>query len=534
MKLYITLALSLVVVCAFAFQDITVIRGPYLQLGTDTSMVIQWRTKDTLPCTIRYGTQLGQLTAIKTESAATAEHNVLIGGLQPFTKYYYSIYADTILLAGTDASYSFTTNPVKGNVQPVHIWVTGDMGRANQQQMDVRDAYWNIVKAGRHTDSWLWLGDNVYSEGRDSQYQDKLFNIYPEILRNTVSRPCPGNHDYGAIDAITHNGPYYENFTMPKNGEAGGKPSGEEGYYSYDYGNVHFVSLNSEVLLWYLTSGSQMCNWLKSDLQNTTQPWKIVYWHQPPFTKGSHDSDDAFSNMSFMRQNIVPILEQYGVDLVLTGHSHNYERSFPIHGHYGSSGSFSFTNHVISPTSGKVADGTPYTKYTTGPNANKGTIYIVCGNGGATTSGELLNHPIMYFSQQDSAGFMTIDINDMKLEGKYYDSRGNLWDDFTINKTAANPNGTESLESFITQLNIYPNPSKEGFRIELQLAEAQQLDIDFLDISGKKIAGVYSGNVTITNNVYYIPTTNLAAGNYLVRINSKTLGSLTRLVTLQR
>lgn len=533
MKFVYTLLFTLLFHLGFSAQDSLITRGPYLQLGTDTSIVIQWRTDTAVQCIVRYGTQAVQLTLSVNESTATTEHSIRVGGLQPVTKYYYSISAGASLLAG-DSTYNFITNPFAGTVQPVHIWVTGDMGRANQQQKDVRDAYWNNVKGSRHTDSWLWLGDNVYSEGRDSQYQDKLFNIYPEILRNTVARPCPGNHDYGAIDPVTHNGPYYENFTMPENGEAGGEPSGEEGYYSYDYGNVHFVSLNSEVLLWYLTANSQMCNWLKNDLQNTTQPWKIVYWHQPPFTKGSHDSDDAFSNMSFMRQNIVPILEQYGVDLVLTGHSHNYERSFLIHNHYGVSGTFNLNTHAVSPTSGKVSDGTPYTKYTTGPNANKGTVYIVCGNGGSITSGESLNHPAMYFSQQDSAGFMTIDVNGMQLDAKYYDSHGNMWDDFTIIKSAANPNGTESLESVIQQLNIFPNPSKDNFCLEIQLHEEQLLDIDFLDISGKNILGVYEGKVGAEKSTFNIATTDLPAGNYLIRLSSSKLGNLTRLVTLQR
>ena len=55
----------------------------------------------------------------------------------------------------------------------------------------------------------------------------------------------------------------------------------------------------------------------------------IAYWHQPPYTKGTHDSDTEIMCIE-MRQNIMPILEQYGVDLVLNGHSHGYERSYLI------------------------------------------------------------------------------------------------------------------------------------------------------------------------------------------------------------
>ncbi len=517
----------------FANQDSVVVRGPYLQAGTDTSIVIQFRTEADLLCEVRCSTNFGQLSSVESEATLTKEHSISIGNLLPFTKYFYSIYTGNQLLAGDDSSYYFTTNPVKGTVQPIHGWVTGDMGRANQQQKDVRDAYWSNIKAGKHTDAWLWLGDNVYSSGTDSQYQEKLFDIYPEVLRNTVSRPCPGNHDYGSVDALTNNGPYYQNFTMTTKGEAGGVPSNEEGYYSFDYGNVHFISLNSEVLLWYLASNSQMCNWLKNDLQNTNQPWKIAYWHQPPYTKGSHDSDDLLSNMYFMRTNIVPMLEQYGVDLVLTGHSHNHERSYPIHGHYGSSSDF-YANMQVSATSGKQSENAAYTKNTTGPDANKGTIYIVCGNGGSTTSGETLNHPIMYYSQQDSAGFMTIDVNGMQLDARYYDSHGNLWDDFTIHKTSANPSGAQSLEEVIGSVEVSPNPFNTEFSLELEPALTQDVEIDFLEISGRLIQRVFEGTLTPGKKSFTVYIYDLPPANYLIRINGKQRGSITKLVNLQR
>ncbi len=312
MRRLLVLLSLFVSIALFANQDSLVTRGPYLQAGTETSMIIRWRTATSVICQLNYGTQFNQQTLMVTDTAATGEHELRITGLQAFTKYFYSIYTNTTLLAGNDSSYYFVTNPVAGTVQPVHIWVTGDMGRANQEQADVRDEYWNNIRAGRHTDSWLWLGDNVYSSGTDQEYQDKMFAIYPEIFRNTVARPAPGNHDYGSVNAITHDGPYYQNFTMTKNGEAGGVQSNEEGYYSYNYGNVHFVSLNSENLLWYVSSTSAMANWLRADLAANTQPFVIAYWHQPPYTRGSHDSDDAFGHMYFMRTNIVPIWSSTG------------------------------------------------------------------------------------------------------------------------------------------------------------------------------------------------------------------------------
>ncbi len=533
MKSFVLFLASLCVTLLSA-QTPTIIRGPYLQAGTDTSMVVRWRTSSTAQWSLKYGTDFNQQTSQRTESSASAEHEMFIGGLQPFTRYYYSIYDGATLVAGNDSTYSFVTNPVPGTVMPLHFWVTGDMGNASQKQRDVRDTYWNMIRNGRHTNSWVWLGDNVYSSGTDQEYQTKMFDIYPEIMRSVVSRPAPGNHDYGSINAFTNDGPYYQNFTMPEKGEAGGLSSNEEGYYSFDYGNVHFISLNSEMLLWFLTSASQMAEWLKDDLTATTQPWKIAYWHQPPYTKGSHDSDaGAFSNMSLMRTTINPILEQYGVDVVLCGHSHNYERSFLINGHYDVSSNFNFTNQVDAG-SGKLQDGTPYLKYTNGPNQNKGTVYVVAGNGGQTTSGKPLDHPAMYFSHQDSAGFMTIDVNGNQLDAFYYDSRGNLRDNFTIQKSAQNPQGSRSLADMINKVKVFPNPFNNTLTVELTSHDTHNIELHLLDICGKTVRSVFSGQIKPGKNSFETDTRDLAEGNYIIKIAGGKLGDISQLVTLMR
>ena len=73
--------------------------------------------------------------------------------------------------------------------------------------------------------------------------------------------------------------------------------------------------------------GGPMYTWCENDIQNTNAEWIIAFWHHPPYSKGSHDSD-AESSLSSMRENIIPMLEDNGVDLILSGHSHSYERSY--------------------------------------------------------------------------------------------------------------------------------------------------------------------------------------------------------------
>ena len=76
-----------------------------------------------------------------------------------------------------------------------------------------------------------------------------------------------------------------------------------------------------------------MDTWLKADLEQTTADWLVAYFHHPPYTKGSHDSDRE-KQLVEMRTYVMPILESGGVDLVLTGHSHIYERSMLMDGAY--------------------------------------------------------------------------------------------------------------------------------------------------------------------------------------------------------
>ena len=147
--------------------------------------------------------------------------------------------------------------------------------------------------------------------------------------------PTLGNHDGRSADSTTESGPYYDIFSLPRNGEAGGVASGTEAYYSFDYGNMHFICLDSNETD--RSADGAMMTWLEADLAANDKEWVIAFWHHSPYSKGHYDSDELGRSID-LRQNAVPLLERYGVDLVLTGHSHSYERSYLIDGHYGLSG----------------------------------------------------------------------------------------------------------------------------------------------------------------------------------------------------
>lgn len=411
----------------------TVTRGPYLQTGTPTSVVVRWRTNAVTDGRVRYGMDAGNLTAWADSSAFGTAHEVTVSGLAPNTRYYYSVGTTAVSLAGGDASYFFVTAPAPGTPKPTRVWVLGDSGTANANAAAVRDAYLAYT-GSRGTDLWLMLGDNAYPDGTDAQYQSAVFNMYPGVLRNTVLWPTLGNHDGQSADSATQTGPYYDIFTLPTRGEAGGIPSGTEAYYSFDNGNIHFIVLESFETD--RSASGPMLTWLQQDLAATTQPWVIAFWHHPPYSKGSHDSDVDIE-MVQMRENALPILEAGGVDLVLTGHSHSYERSFLIDGHYGLSSTF--TAAMKKDGGDGRTDGTgAYGKPTLGPAFHEGAVYAVAGSSGQTGGGAL-NHPAMFVSF-NTLGSMVLDVNGNRLDAAFVDSTGVLRDYFTLTKgTSGSP-----------------------------------------------------------------------------------------------
>ena len=405
----------------------TVTRGPYLQTATPTSVVVKWRTDVPTDSQVSYGTLLGHLTKQVADTTVATEHEIRLTGLSPDTTYYYAIGSTVQILAGDDAEHFFDTAPTPGTGIPVRVWVIGDSGTANDNARAVRDAYRGF-NGNAYTDVWLMLGDNAYSDGTDSQYQKAVFDMYPSILRQTPLWPTLGNHDGNSADSDTQTGPYYDIFTLPRLGEAGGVASGTEAYYAFDYANIHFICLDSHDSD--RSPGGAMLTWLENDLAATTQKWIIAYWHHPPYSKGSHDSDSS-GTLTQMRENVLPILESYGVDLVLSGHSHSYERSFQIHGQYGHSDMYSESEHLIDGGDGRVDGDGAYSKDTVG------AVYVVAGSSGKTSGGSL-NHRVMYLSL-NQLGSLVLDIAGDRLDLNFIDAVGSVRDYVTMLKAPDGP-----------------------------------------------------------------------------------------------
>ncbi len=484
------------------------VRGPYLQMGAPTSMTIRWRTDQATNSRVEFGLSAGNLNMTVDSLSSRTEHVVVLSGLSPNTTYYYSIGSTgSIFVSGGD--YFFKTNPTDGTRQTSRIWIIGDSGEGNQNAINVRDAY-KTHTGSTHTNLWVMLGDNAYDDGTDAEYQTAMFDMYPEMLRKSVVWPAFGNHDGASADSPDESGVFYDIFSLPRNAESGGVASGTEAYYSFNYANIHFVCLNSHDIP--RGVDDPMLTWLEGDLAANTLDWVVAFWHHPPYSKGSHDSD-LEDHETEMRENALPILENYGVDLVFTGHSHSYERSYLLDGHYGNSLSL-LPEHKLDDGDGREDSDGAYSKPVLGPSSHDGAVYVVAGNASKTSSAPL-DHPAMYYSVQ-ALGSIVLDVDGGKADVTYIDDTGAVRDYFTIQKGggASNPpqaptalsataNGSSEIDLSWTD----NSNDEDGFKIErhdgdgnfAEIAQVGAGDTSYND-AGLSGGTTYSYRVRAFNN----------------------------------
>ena len=193
-----------------------------------------------------------------------------------------------------------TTPPPSGD--PV-LLVAGDI--ANSGSGDTATAA--LINAQPADATVITAGDNAYDSGTAAEFASWYDPTWGAFKART--RPAPGNHDYGTAGAAGYFGYYGAN--------AG--PSGQ-GYYSFDVGNWHIVSLDSEIAR---DAASPQVQWLNSDLAASTKPCTLAYWHKPLFTSGANHAPDSTQKPLFQA------LYDHNADIVVNGHNHQYERFAP-------------------------------------------------------------------------------------------------------------------------------------------------------------------------------------------------------------
>jgi len=366
---------------------------PYLQYATPTSIIIKWETVNPVIGTVQYSED-DSFSNRKIESSPVKIHEIKLDGLKPATRYHYQVsYYNTTL-----ESASFTTAPVPGTPN----WRMVAYGDNRTFPETHKRIVAQILKL--NPSMIIHSGDLVSSGDSYEQWKEQYFDPMKGLSENIAVFPSLGNHE--------RNSPhYYQYMSLPdENGES---------YYSFDYGNAHFIALNSNAREAPFDIDSEQTQWLIKDLkEHAAAVWKIVYFHHPLFrchpTRGIEPQRWVWQE----------VFEEYGIDLVVNGHDHYYQRTYAIGNYQG--------------------------------KPSRGVYHLISGGGGAP------NYPIVpkvHAANRRSVHHITVmDFLGDRIIGRAIDDEGNVFDAFVYDKEAEN-----SPEEFI---------SYEVFEIERDLSKA--------------------------------------------------------------
>ena len=218
-----------------------------------------------------------------------------------------AVYAQTPALAPTTAQKTNSSLPLtlplkEGSLRFLAI---GDTGRGNREQNELAQVMFNYRQVFPY-EFVLLMGDNIYYQEKAEDLKTKFENVYKPLLDGGVKFYASlGNHDES-------NQRFYEHFNM----------NGQE-YYRIEKGGVAFYALNSTYM------DKRQIEWLEEQLSKDAAKWKIAFFHHPPYSSGKrHGSSEE------IREIVEPIFLKHGVDVILTGHEHFYERIKPQKGIY--------------------------------------------------------------------------------------------------------------------------------------------------------------------------------------------------------
>jgi acid phosphatase type 7 len=306
-----------------AGAGVTLVRGPYLQQPSDRSMTIVWATRESGTAEVRHqaGTSTVAVTATSRLVTNTTtllgydyyHHEATLTGLAPSTTYTYRPYVNGVAAA---AQSSFRTAPSVGT-GGVSFLAFGDSGTGSIEQRQL-----GAAMANENVDLVLHVGDIVYGTSATTgdatyvTYQKWFFDIYSWLPRVPFV-PTEGNHDSRPTNQDGR--AYLDLFSLPENGAI------RERYYSFDHGPVHFIVLDTEYAFQDAGRRAEQLAWVESDLAATRQPWKVALYHRSAYSSGAEHGSDLVVRAAFG-----PLFERYGVDLSLSGHDHDYERTKPM------------------------------------------------------------------------------------------------------------------------------------------------------------------------------------------------------------
>ncbi len=289
-------------------------RFPYLQSAQADSLSILWRTSVGAASKVRYKATGAadwqeQSGTVKVINDTTVENLVTLRGLQYGTTYAYQVLTDGQQLAdGEELRFRSSVSPTDSVFV---FFAAGDIGEAVEDG-GTPDKLGKTMWA--HNSDYqlgVLLGDIIYPDGQAEGYDQHLFPYFKNVFARTPVWPVPGNHDWGSD--------YETNYALQW------KLPGNEHYYSFDQGKVHFVAIDTK--MGGLYNYDEQVAWLRSDLAAAQgkYDWLIVFLHH-------NGKSCTYKNDYEGVVSLYPIFDQYNVDMVLNGHAHTYERLKPMNG----------------------------------------------------------------------------------------------------------------------------------------------------------------------------------------------------------
>mgnify|MGYP003990574205 CR=1 FL=1 len=378
-----------------------------------SEMIVTWVTSSHTDGGVEWGLSASSLnnSASGTNHTYTADdwegviHDAVMGTLLPGTVYFYRVGNDA---DGWSAVYSFSTAPADDS--RVRIGLIGDMDETNGAR--------NVVSemANQNLGLVLFAGDLSYAydsarfwDKVDGDEWDDWGRLYQPVSANTPTMFAVGNHENEEQDGCEGCGfqAYLNRVNMPY--AASG--SNSEFWYSFNYSLFHIISISTEHDF---DNGSEQVEWLTNDLQlanldRESHPWVLVMFHRPMYssTTGGHGSDLE------IRSALEPLFVQHSVNIVVTGHDHNYERTFPVNSSHASQTN---TSQFVSPDA---------------------PIHLVVGTGGRLLYRYDSSEPTWsaaYDSTTHGYGVLEL-LNEEALQFTFYDDEhGDVVDTFTISR----------------------------------------------------------------------------------------------------
>lgn len=276
------------------------VRGPVIGRIDDSTAAVVWWTDEACDTRLDGMSPGGKPFSVRRPERVT-KHIVPLPDLAPGGRYRYQAYSDDFPMGEA----STVAAPRGAGDASFRFGVIGDTATGHIPA-EIAD---RLVESG--ADFVIHTGDVVYPDGADELYDQEFFRPMARWLAGGPVLPALGNHDVHT----DRGAPLLSNFVLPKN-----SATGDSRFYSFRQGNALFVCLDVESSPF--GYGSPQYRWLVETLAGSDSEWKVVYFHEAPYSSGGANS--------VIRLILSPLFERYGVDVAFCGHEHLYERTFPI------------------------------------------------------------------------------------------------------------------------------------------------------------------------------------------------------------